>query len=216
MDKTTAAIEAEARKLNPEEQIRSLFLRSIQLKQDILAGDHIKILATMGETIAHSLANGGKLLLCGNGGSAADAQHLAAELLVRLQPHINRQGIPAIALTMDMASLTACANDYGYDHFFERGVVTLGRSGDVLLGITTSGNSPNVIKALQAARQKGITSLGFLGGLGGPALSECDQAFVVPSKETGRIQEAHITAGHALMELVENALLERGAITIKG
>lgn len=200
----------ENKETSPKERLRGLFQRSIEVKQEILEGDHLETLVQLADRITASLAKGGKLLLCGNGGSAADAQHLAAEMLVRLRPHINREGVPAIALTMDMASLTACANDYGYDVFFERALVTLGQPGDVLLAISTSGNSPNVVRALRAARKRGIAALAFLGGKGGPALEECDLAFIVPSSETGRIQESHITAGHALMELVEDGLLDGG------
>jgi D-sedoheptulose 7-phosphate isomerase len=151
-------------------------------------------------------------LLCGNGGSAADAQHLAAEMLVRLRPDVNRDGVPAIALAMDPSSMTACGNDYSFEVYFERMTRALGRPGDVLIGITTSGKSPNVIKAMQAARQIGMTTLGLLGGNGGPALAECDMALVVPSTETGRIQEGHIAIGHALMELIEDGLIAREAI----
>ncbi|HWY66892.1 MAG TPA: SIS domain-containing protein, partial [Rhizomicrobium sp.] len=155
---------------------------------------------------------GGKLLLCGNGGSAADAQHLAAEMLVRLRPDVNRDGVAAIALALDASSMTACGNDYSFEVYFERMTRALGRPGDVLIGITTSGRSPNVIKAMQAARQIGMKTLGLLGCNGGPALVECDLALVVPSTETGRIQEGHIAIGHALMELIEDGLIAREAI----
>jgi len=132
---------------------------------------------------------------------------------VRLRSSVNRQGLPAIALAMDSSTLTACGNDYGYEVLFERMVETLGRPGDVLLGITTSGRSPNVIRALQAAKRRGILTLGFLGGNGGPALADCDIAFTVPSTDTARVQESHITAGHALMELIEDVLLASGYLT---
>jgi D-sedoheptulose 7-phosphate isomerase len=191
---------------------RTLFEESLKVKQAILQGDHIDTLVRMSEGIADSLAAGGKLLFCGNGGSAADAQHLAAELLVRLRPQVNRQGIPALALATDTSTLTACGNDYSFDALYERMVATIGRPGDVLLGITTSGKSPNIIRALKAARIRGMRVFGFLGAGGGPALADCDLAFVVPSAITGRIQEAHITAGHALMELIEDHLLELGHI----
>nr|WP_282189144.1 SIS domain-containing protein [Azospirillum sp. SYSU D00513] len=171
-------------------------------------------LAVMALRLADALSKGGRLLLCGNGGSAADAQHLAAELLVRLRSSVNRQGLPAIALTMDSSTLTACGNDYGYEVLFERMVETLGQPGDVLLGITTSGRSPNVIRALKAAQRRGILTLGFLGGDGGPALADCEIAFVVPSADTARIQESHITAGHALMEMVEDLLLTSGYLSL--
>lgn len=189
---------------------RRLFEASVATKRAILEGEQLDALAAMAARTAESLSRGGTLLLCGNGGSAADAQHLAAELLVRLRSSVNRQGLPAIALAMDSSTLTACGNDYGYDVLFERMVETLGRPGDVLLGITTSGRSPNVIRALKAARRRGMLTLGFLGGTGGPALEDCDLAFVVPSTDTGRIQESHITAGHALMEMIEETLLASG------
>lgn len=171
------------------------------------------IIVRMAEVIYQSVRQGGKVLLCGNGGSAADAQHLAAELLVRLRPHVNREGIPALALATDTSSLTACGNDYGFEVYYERMTRTLGRPGDVLIGITTSGRSPNVIRALRAAREKGMVTIGLLGGDGGPALVECDLALVVPSTVTERIQETHITAGHALIELIEDLLLESGYLT---
>lgn len=163
--------------------------------------------------MADALAKGGKVMMCGNGGSATDAQHLVAELTVRLRPHVNRDGNPAaIGLATDTSSITVCANDYSFDLLYERMVRTLGRSGDVLLAITTSGQSPNVLNAPVATREVGIIPLGFLGGDGGAALPLCDLAFVPPSTETGRIQECHITTGHALMGCVENMLLERANI----
>lgn len=197
---------------NPAERTRALIQESLEVKRALLEGDHIDTLVRMSEAIADSIAAGGKLLLCGNGGSAADAQHLAAELLVRLRPQVNRQGIPALALAMESSTMTACANDYSFDALFERMVDTLGNRGDVLLGITTSGKSPNVIRALKAARARGMHALAFLGCSGGPALAACDLAFVAPSNVTGRIQEAHITVGHALMELVEDRLLLLGHV----
>lgn len=194
------------------EYVRALFNRSIAVKQQILTDSYCDIIAHMAEICISSIATGGKLLLCGNGGSASDAQHLAAELLVRLRPHVNRPALPAIALALDMSSLTACGNDYSYDVYFERMTQALGRPGDVLIGITTSGKSANVLNAMTAAREIGIRTLGFLGGTGGPALELSDVALVVPSVETGRIQETHITAGHALMELIEDGLIAKGAI----
>ena len=156
------------------------------------------------------LSSGGKIFLCGNGGSAADAQHLAAEFLVRLTSDVNRQSIPALALAQDTSTLTACINDYGTDDIFKRVFSSLSSNGDILLAITTSGNSKNIIETLKLAKERGIFSLGFLGNGGGEALSYCDLAFVVPSKTTGRIQESHITAGHALLQYIEDSLLEKG------
>ena len=191
---------------------RSLFEASIALKQQVME-TQADVIVRMAEAIFQSLRQGGKVLLCGNGGSAADAQHLAAELLVRLRPHVNREGIPALALATDTSSLTACCNDYSFDVYYERMTRTLGRPGDVLIGITTSGKSSNVVRALRAAREKGMVTIGLLGGDGGAALTECDLALVVPSTVTGRIQETHITVGHALMELVEDLLLERAHLS---
>jgi D-sedoheptulose 7-phosphate isomerase len=154
-----------------------------------------------------ALRQGGKLFFCGNGGSAADAQHLATELLVRLRSRVERPSWPAIALTLDPAALTAGGNDYGFDEVFARPLAGLGRSGDVLFGITTSGRSRNVIKALEVARESGIATIGLLGGDGGPAAQLCDLALVVPSSETARVQEAHIALGHAILELLEDRLI---------
>ena len=155
-------------------------------------------------------------MLCGNGGSAADAQHLAAEMLVRLRPDNNREGVPAIALAQDTSTITACGNDLGYDLLYERTLRSLGKEGDCLIGITTSGNSKNVIHAMRAAKELNIKVFGFLGCGGGDALKYCDKAFIVPSDNTGRIQEAHITAGHALMEIIEDRLIELGFLHLEG
>lgn len=156
-----------------------------------------------------SLRAGGKLLFCGNGGSAADSQHLATEMLIRLRGSHERPSIAAIALTLDPAMLTACGNDYGYDRVFERPLRGLGRAGDVLFGITTSGRSPNVIKAFEAAREMRIVTVGMLGGKGEPALGLCDLALLVPDSETARIQECHIALGHAVLELLEDRIYAR-------
>jgi D-sedoheptulose 7-phosphate isomerase len=195
--------------------IRKLFIDSIETKKQLLDGDCLDVLARMGDSIAKATKQGGKLMLCGNGGSAADAQHLAAEMLVRLRPNNNREGIAALALCQDTSTITACGNDFGYNKLYERMVKSLGKEGDILLAITTSGNSENIILALKAARELGVKAFGFLGAGGGSALSLCDEAFLVPSNDTGRIQESHITAGHALMEYVEDRLLEDGFITLE-
>ena len=188
--------------------IRKLFQKSIQVKSDIIESGSCDVLAAMGSKISKSIYSGNKLMLCGNGGSAADAQHLAAEMLVRLRPKYNREGIPAIALAQDISTITACGNDFGYQYLYQRMVQSLGKSGDVLIAITTSGNSENVILAMKAAKDMGILVFGFLGGDGGIALNYCDEVFIVPSFETGRIQESHITAGHALMEYIEDQLIK--------
>lgn len=193
-----------------EERTRALFRASIETKETLLQGDHVRILRRMARAIAGSIEGGGKLLLCGNGGSAADAQHLATEMLIRLRSEVNREGLPAQTLAQDTSTLTACGNDYGFERVFARTLEAVGRPGDVLIGITTSGKSPNVLAALREARNRGIAPFGFLGAGGGPALELCDEAFVVPSDDTGRIQESHITAGHALIAMVEDLLLDSG------
>jgi D-sedoheptulose 7-phosphate isomerase len=193
--------------MTAEQHIQALFERSISTKQATVSSC-LPAMCGIAALLAESLRGGGKILFCGNGGSAADAQHLAAELLVRLRPHVNRPPIAALALALDSSSMTACGNDYSYEEFYARMVEGLGKPGDVVLGITTSGKSPNVIKAFEKARKIGVHTVGFLGCGGGPALPLCDEALVVPSDETGRIQEIHITAGHAILEVVEDMLLK--------
>ena len=194
--------------------IKKQFQESINVKNKILETAGYKILSEMGEELSDLIQAGNKIMLCGNGGSAADAQHLAAEMLIRLKPTNNRQGIPAIALAQDTSTLTACGNDYGYEEIYERILSTLGNEGDCLIAISTSGNSKNIIKAMNLANNIGIRVFGFLGGNGGIALKFCDKAFIVPSDDTARIQEAHITAGHSLMEYIEDKLLESGYIKL--
>ena len=169
----------------------------------------------MGDEACKSIQNNGKIMLCGNGGSAADAQHLAAEMLIRLRPTYNREGVAAITLAQDTSTLSACGNDYGYDKLYERTLRALGKENDCLIGITTSGNSKNVILAMKAAKELNIKVFGFLGSGGGEALQYCDETFIVPSNDTGRIQEAHITAGHALMEYIEDKLLDTGYLNLE-
>jgi D-sedoheptulose 7-phosphate isomerase len=196
-----------------ENKIKQTFIDSISVKQKILEVGTYKVLLEAGNIIAESISHKGKLLICGNGGSAADAQHLAAEFLIRLTSDVNRDSIPALSLAQDTSTLTACINDYGSDDIFKRVFSALSSDGDVLLAITTSGNSKNIIETLKLAQERGIYSFGFLGGDGGEALQYCDSAFIVPGKVTGRIQESHITAGHALLQYVEDKLLESGWLT---
>jgi len=195
--------------------IRQLFEESINVKSKILETGVFIILSKMGDEISNAIQANNKIMLCGNGGSAADAQHLAAEMLVRLRPKNNRVGIPAIALAQDTSTITACGNDFGFDLLYQRMVKTLGREGDCLIAITTSGNSENIILAMKVAKEMGIKVFGFLGSGGGKALEFCDEAFIVPSDNTGRIQEAHITAGHALMESIEDQLIESGYLHLE-
>ena len=195
--------------------IRQLFEESVNVKSKILETGVFSILSKMGDEISNAIQADNKIMLCGNGGSAADAQHLAAEMLVRLRPKNNRVGIPAIALAQDTSTITACGNDFDFDLLYQRMVKTLGREGDCLIGITTSGNSENIILAMKVAKEMGIKVFGFLGSGGGKALEFCDEAFIVPSYNTGRIQEAHITAGHALMESIEDRLIESGYLHLE-
>tara|TARA_B100001287_G_C22408694_1_gene401389 strand:- start:33 stop:644 length:612 start_codon:yes stop_codon:yes gene_type:complete len=195
---------------NIKNKVKLAFQESISVKEKIIGNKSYKVLLEAGDIISSSISNGGKLLLCGNGGSAADAQHLAAEFLIRLTSDVNRESIPALSLAQDTSTLTACINDYGSDEVFKRVFSALSSEGDILLVITTSGNSKNVIETLKLAKERGIYSLGFLGNGGGKALIYCDSAFIVPSNVTARIQESHITAGHALLQYVEDLLLEKG------
>ena len=180
-------------------------LRSADLKRRIAT----ELAAPVIETVTAcetSLRAGGKIMFCGNGGSAADSQHLATELLIRLRGHVARNSWPALALTQDPAMLTAGGNDFGFDDIFVRPLSGLGRRGDVLFGITTSGRSTNVVRALQTARSMGIVTVGLLGGAGAPAADHCDHVLLVPADETARIQECHIALGHAILELLEDRM----------
>ena len=154
--------------------------------------------------IVDALKNGNKILLCGNGGSAADAQHIAAELTGRYETE--RRGLPGIALTTDTSALTAISNDYGYDRVFDRQVESLANKGDLLLGISTSGNSSNVVNALKLGKELGCKTLGFSGRDGGNMNEVCDVNLIVPSNNTPRIQEMHILFGHTICQIVDNEL----------
>ncbi|MDP7546173.1 MAG: SIS domain-containing protein [Alphaproteobacteria bacterium] len=195
------------------DQVEAAIRESVAVKEKLLANGIGAQLSVMADLVARAIAGGGKLLLCGNGGSAADAQHLAGEFLVRLRASLNREALPALSLITDSSTLTACANDYGFEQIFARPLQALGQKGDVLLAITTSGNSANVLAALAVAKSQGLVSLGFLGGDGGAALGRCDQAIVVPSHDTNRIQESHIMLGHLLVGGVEECLLADGHIS---
>jgi D-sedoheptulose 7-phosphate isomerase len=157
-----------------------------------------------GALISATLNQGGKILLCGNGGSAADSQHIAAELVGRYELH--RRAWPAIALTTDTSALTALSNDYGYEDVFARQVEALAKPGDLLLALSTSGTSANVIKAAETARRIGCKVIALTGAVGEPLASLCDLAVVVPSMRTSRVQEAHITIGHLWCELIDAEL----------
>lgn len=164
--------------------------------------------AAAAETIARTFREGGKLLLCGNGGSAADCQHLAAELTSLLTRANPREGLPAISLASDPAFLTARANDFGFEDVFRRAVGALGRRGDTLLCISTSGNSPNVVRGAEEARRRGLHVVALTGGTGGALLDHADLAILVPSSDVQHVQEAHAALGHVLCEHIERRLLE--------
>ena len=173
---------------------------SISLKQQFAATQGDAVVAAA-QTLAEVLQNGGKILLFGNGGSAADAQHLAAELVNRLQ--VERPPLAALALTTDTSILTAVANDYDFVQVFAKQVRALGRPGDLALGLSTSGNSPNVVEGLKAARELGLKTLALSGRDGGPVAAAAELALIVSSWNTPRIQEVHITIGHVLCDLVD-------------
>ncbi len=188
-----------------KDRIRSVVLESIEVKQAALLVNMPSVERTA-EALIKAFKNNNRVFLCGNGGSAADSQHIAAEFIGRFQKE--RKALPAIALTTDSSILTCLTNDYSYDIVFSRQIEALGRSGDILIGISTSGKSPNVIKAFERAKEMGITTIAFTGNDGGTMASVADIAVVIPSKVTARIQEAHITFFHAICEVVENAFVK--------
>ncbi|TND01828.1 MAG: D-sedoheptulose 7-phosphate isomerase [Bacteroidetes bacterium] len=184
--------------------IRSRMDASVQLKASLLKNDHIlQTLNKLADEIVACYRRDGKVLFCGNGGSAADAQHLAAELSGRY--YYDRP------LHVNTSYLTAVANDYSYDVVFSRLLGAMGRKGDVLIGLSTSGNSGNVVKALEKARETGMITVGFTGETGGKMKERCDYLLNIPSKDTPRIQECHMLLGHTLCEIVEAQLFPRNA-----
>ncbi|MDA8052067.1 MAG: SIS domain-containing protein [Rhodospirillales bacterium] len=189
-------------------RFRAIMERSAALKRRI-AVDLLSPVLGVVDAAEKSLRAGGKLLFCGNGGSAADAAHLATECLIRLRASHERPSYPALALTLDPVALSAAGNDYGYARVFERPLRGLGRAGDLLFALSTSGRSENVLAALAAATEMGLVTVGLLGGDGGPAAALCCHILLVPDRETARVQECHITLGHALLELLEDRLVSR-------
>lgn len=182
--------------------IKESLNESANLKKQILEICEKDILQAV-DLLVNAFKNGKKLLLIGNGGSAADCQHIATELMIRLSHHIKRPALPAIALTTDTSNLTAGGNDIGYENVFARNVEGLGNEGDVLWAISTSGNSPNIIKAIEMAKSKKMYVLGLSGLTGGKMNNLCDVIIKVPSENTQRIQEGHLTIEHIICELVE-------------
>jgi D-sedoheptulose 7-phosphate isomerase len=189
--------------------MQNLIKQEIEKSQAMLAAAaQDTVLLQMVESIArqciNALRNGGKILFCGNGGSAADAQHLAAELVSRYR--FDRPGLPGIALTTDTSALTAIGNDYAYEKVFSRQVEALGQAGDILFGISTSGKSPNVLRAFEAARSKNIITVGFTRDAAPMFTERCDFVLNIPAQETAKVQEGHILFGHAICQLIEDEI----------
>lgn len=176
----------------------------LKIKLRFMERDIFKVI----DKIYKSLKRKNKILICGNGGSAADAQHLTAEFLIRLNPKINREPFPVLNLAQDTSTITACGNDLGFDNLFLRNLIAFGKKGDILIVISTSGNSKNILKVLKYAKKKKITSIGFLGNRGGLARKYCNHNLVVPHNNTARIQECHIFLGHFIFNEVEKMILK--------
>ncbi|NPU88324.1 MAG: D-sedoheptulose 7-phosphate isomerase [Fervidobacterium sp.] len=187
--------------------IKQAIENSIRVKREILGNaELLETISKIAEEIVKAFSNNGKVLLCGNGGSAADAQHIAAELSGRF--YFDRKPLFAEALHVNTSYITAVANDYSYDEVFSRLVEAKGRKGDVLIGISTSGNSKNVVKALEKAKEIGMITVGMTGATGGKMGEICDYMIKVPSTDTPRIQEAHIMIGHIICEIVERKIFK--------
>jgi len=180
--------------------VRASLVEGVRVRQALIS-EHLGDILAAAEVLRAAVTAGHKILLCGNGGSAADAQHIAAELVGRFV--VERRALPAIALTTDTSALTAIGNDYGYEVVFSRQVEALGSPGDVLVAITTSGKSPNVVAAIAAARARGMKVIALTGARGAALVASCDAGVAVPSLDTARIQEGHITIGHLLCEAVD-------------
>ncbi len=189
------------------EKLDKYLNESIKVKKTL--NNNYKKISNSINRISKSLKAGGKILIAGNGGSAADAQHLAAEFLVRLQRKINRKGIAALALAQDISTITACSNDYDFNFLFARNLESLGKKEDVLLAISTSGNSQNIYEALKVAKKMKIFSIGFFGNKGGKCKKITNIPIVVDSKITSHIQEAHITLGHFIFMNVEEKIIKK-------
>jgi D-sedoheptulose 7-phosphate isomerase len=188
--------------------VQKQLAQSIATMQAVLADEKISdTLVTIAELTAQAMHDGHKLLVAGNGGSAADAQHLVAEFVVRLT--VDRSALRAIALTTDSSILTAAGNDYGFDQLFSRQIEALGQPGDVFLGISTSGNSKNILNALHQAKKIGVTTIGFSGNDGGQMRSLCDHNIIIPSTVTMNIQESHLALEHIFCMLVERCIFGR-------
>ncbi len=190
------------------ERIKQVFKESIDLKTEILNDiNFLNNISTISDLITETFKTGNKVMFCGNGGSAADAQHLAAEFSGRF--YFDRPPLPAEALHVNTSFLTAVANDYSYEEVYSRMVKATGKKGDVIIGISTSGNSPNIVNALNTAKDLGMITIGFTGKSGGKMKDICDYIISIPSGDTPRIQEIHILVGHIICELTESALFRQ-------
>lgn len=190
----------------PLQVVRKHLAESAAVKLQLADSDAATAIVEAARRLVDCVARGGKIMLCGNGGSAMDSQHIAAEFTSRLRASMERPGIPALALTTDTSFLTGRGNDYGFEDVFERLIDTLGQPGDALIAISTSGNSRNIVRAVTRAREKGILTIGFLGGTGGALARKVDLPVIVPSSSVQHVQESHIAIGHILCELVEETL----------
>ncbi|MCH2113955.1 MAG: D-sedoheptulose 7-phosphate isomerase [Pirellulales bacterium] len=191
------------------QKVQGHFQRSADVKREF-AAESGELLVRCADRIAASFQQGGKLMFCGNGGSAADCQHLATEFVSVLTQEFDRPALPALALTTDTSFLTARSNDYGFRSSFSRQVEALGKPGDVLIGISTSGNSENVLQAFQAARSREIFTIGFTGRSGGKMGDGADLLLRVPSESTQHIQECHIAMGHVMVAQIEQTIFSKG------
>lgn len=187
-----------------QNRINELIDAKIQLLNTLKGSEYMKTVENAADCMVNCIRNGNKIILAGNGGSAADAQHFAGEIVGRFT--MERKSIPALSLCVDPSVMTCIGNDYGYDMVFARQMEGLGQAGDVFVAISTSGNSENIIKAIEAAREKGIKVVGFLGKGGGKIKDMCDYALVVPSDDTPRIQEIHTFTVHLMCEYIEEKI----------
>jgi D-sedoheptulose 7-phosphate isomerase len=197
-----------------EIELKNQLEENISAHKDIL--EMSRDITDVIQNIHRKLKKGGKILFCGNGGSAADAQHLAAEFIVRLRPHVNRNPIPALTLAQDSSTLTACGNDYSFDDIFLRPFKAIAEKNDILVCISTSGNSKNILKVLKEAKKKKIYSICFLGKGGGKAKKMSSKSLVISSYNTARIQECHIFLGHFILEKVEDFIISKKKVNRLG
>ncbi len=194
------------KKSNFKKSFEKAIQESINCKKNLI--NQKNIINYCINSIYKQIKSGGKLLFCGNGGSAADAQHLAAEFLIRLRPKVNRQSFKAMSLVLDTSTITACGNDYSFDKIFSRPFSALAEKKDILFVISTSGNSKNILEVLKEAKKKNIISIALLGFKGGKAKKYSQNSIIVDSKNVARIQEAHIFLGHYILEQVEDLLIK--------